>query len=95
MRQRLDVPGLYADALSALPETIDGQPALPVPASPRYAGRTARRMRRGLKLASRLTARNPEERPCFGMRGSQGRGPCGEAGRPRASMLISMDADLP
>ena len=31
MRQRLDVAGLYADALKALPEAIDGQPPLPVP----------------------------------------------------------------
>lgn len=31
MRQRLDVAGLYADALSALPGTIEGQPPLPVP----------------------------------------------------------------
>jgi len=31
MRQRLDVSGLYADALRAMPETIDGQPPLPVP----------------------------------------------------------------
>ena len=31
MRQHLDVEGLYADALKALPETIDGQPSLPVP----------------------------------------------------------------
>jgi hypothetical protein len=30
MRQRLDVAGLYADALAAMPETIDGQPPLPV-----------------------------------------------------------------
>ena len=32
MRQRLDVPGLYADALRALPETIDGQAPGPVSA---------------------------------------------------------------
>ncbi len=32
MRQKLDVPGIYADALSALPDTMDGQPPLPVPA---------------------------------------------------------------
>ena len=31
MRQRLDVPGIYSDALSALPDTMDGQPPLPVP----------------------------------------------------------------
>jgi hypothetical protein len=31
MAQKLDVPGLYADALYALPETIDGVPPLPVP----------------------------------------------------------------
>jgi hypothetical protein len=30
MRQRLDVAGLYADALAAMPETIDGQPPLPM-----------------------------------------------------------------
>lgn len=36
MRQRLDIPGLYADALRAMPETMDGQapvhlaPACPV-----------------------------------------------------------------
>ena len=32
MRQKLNVPGIYADALSALPDTMDGQPPLPVPA---------------------------------------------------------------
>ena len=26
MRQRLDLPGIYADALSAVPEAMDGQP---------------------------------------------------------------------
>ena len=31
MRQRLDVPGLYADAVKALPETVDSQAPLPVP----------------------------------------------------------------
>ena len=31
MRQRLDVPGIYADALSAMPDTMDGQTPLPVP----------------------------------------------------------------
>jgi len=31
MQQKLDVPGIYADALSALPDTMDGQPPLPVP----------------------------------------------------------------
>ena len=31
MAQKLDIPGLYADALYALPETIDGVPPLPVP----------------------------------------------------------------
>lgn len=30
MRQRLDVVGIYADAVKTLPETIDGQPPLPV-----------------------------------------------------------------
>jgi len=32
MRQKLDVPGIYADALSAMPDSMDGQPPLPVPA---------------------------------------------------------------
>jgi hypothetical protein len=31
MRQRIDVAGLYADALAAIPETIDDQPPLPMP----------------------------------------------------------------
>ncbi len=31
MRQKLDVAGIYADALSALPDTMDGQAPLPVP----------------------------------------------------------------
>lgn len=31
MQQRIDLPGLYADALKALPEAMDGQPPLPVP----------------------------------------------------------------
>jgi len=31
MRQKLDVPGIYADALSAMPDTLDGQQPLPVP----------------------------------------------------------------
>jgi hypothetical protein len=31
MRQRIDVPGLYAKALHAMPESNDGQPPLPVP----------------------------------------------------------------
>jgi len=31
MAQKLDVPGLYADALYALPDTIDGQGPLPMP----------------------------------------------------------------
>ncbi|MBV9655528.1 MAG: DUF29 domain-containing protein [Acetobacteraceae bacterium] len=30
MRQRIDLPGLYADAFKALPDTIDGQPPLRV-----------------------------------------------------------------
>jgi len=33
MRQRIDVASLYADALAGLPETIDGQPPLPVDAA--------------------------------------------------------------
>ena len=32
MRQKIDVAELYADALAAMPETIDGVPPLPVPA---------------------------------------------------------------
>jgi hypothetical protein len=32
MRQKLDLAGLYSDALAGLPDTMDGQPALPVPA---------------------------------------------------------------
>jgi len=31
MRRKIDVAGLYRDALDAMPETIDGQPPLPVP----------------------------------------------------------------
>ncbi len=31
MAQRIDLHGLYADALYAMPETIDGVPPLPVP----------------------------------------------------------------
>jgi hypothetical protein len=31
MRQKIDVADLYAKALRVLPETIDGQPPLPVP----------------------------------------------------------------
>jgi len=30
MRQRIDVAGLYADALASLPETMDGVPPLPI-----------------------------------------------------------------
>lgn len=33
MRQRIDVADLYRKALSILPESMDGQPALPVPAT--------------------------------------------------------------
>ena len=32
MRRKFDVPSLYADALSAMPDAMDGQPPLPVPA---------------------------------------------------------------
>ena len=32
MRQRLDVADIYADALEALPASMDGQPPRPVPA---------------------------------------------------------------
>ena len=31
MKQKLDLAGPYADALAGLPETMDGQPPLPVP----------------------------------------------------------------
>jgi hypothetical protein len=31
MRQKIDVADLYADALAAMPDTIDGQPSLQVP----------------------------------------------------------------
>ncbi len=31
MRQRIDLAGLYADALAGLPDTMDDQPPLPVP----------------------------------------------------------------
>ena len=31
MQSKIDLAGLYADALSALPDTVDGQPPLPVP----------------------------------------------------------------
>src|ERR1700733_15197792 len=31
MRQKIDLAGLYADALAATPETMDGQAPLPVP----------------------------------------------------------------
>jgi hypothetical protein len=31
MRQKIDLASLYADALAATPETIDGRPPLPVP----------------------------------------------------------------
>ena len=30
MRQKIDVASLYREALQALPETVDGQPPLPV-----------------------------------------------------------------
>lgn len=33
LRQRIDLAGVYADAIRGLPETIDGQPPLPVPES--------------------------------------------------------------
>ncbi len=33
MQPRLDLAGLYADALERLPETMDDQPPLPVPAT--------------------------------------------------------------
>jgi Domain of unknown function DUF29 len=31
MRQKIDVAGLYREALTALPETVDGQAPLPIP----------------------------------------------------------------
>ena len=30
MRQKIDVAGLYREALTALPETVDGQAPLPI-----------------------------------------------------------------
>ena len=30
MRQKIDLPGIYADVLKALPDTMDGQPPQPV-----------------------------------------------------------------
>ena len=33
MRQKIDVADLYADALAAVPETMDGQGPLPLPAA--------------------------------------------------------------
>jgi hypothetical protein len=30
MRQKIDLAGLYTDAVAAMPETVDGQPPLPV-----------------------------------------------------------------
>jgi hypothetical protein len=33
MRQRIDLADLYADALDRLPDSMDGQPPLPVPAT--------------------------------------------------------------
>ena len=33
MRDKLDVPGLHADAVGALPATVDGLPPLPPPAT--------------------------------------------------------------
>ena len=32
MRQRIDLAGLYADALKQMPDTVDDQPPLPMPA---------------------------------------------------------------
>ena len=32
MRQKLDLAGLYDDAMQAVPATVDGQPPLPLPA---------------------------------------------------------------
>jgi hypothetical protein len=31
MRQKIDIADLYSDALASLPDTMDGQPPLPVP----------------------------------------------------------------
>ncbi len=33
MRQKIDILGIYADALSALPDRLDDQPPMPVPAT--------------------------------------------------------------
>jgi len=49
MRQRLDVADPYAKARRAMPETVDGQPPLPVPQTrPRYARRSSQRPDRRL-----------------------------------------------
>lgn len=45
-RQKLDVPGIYADTLSAVPDTLDGQQPLPVVQGlSGYAGRAGKRGR--------------------------------------------------
>ncbi|WP_428492333.1 DUF29 domain-containing protein [Rhodopila sp.] len=31
MRQKIDLAGLYADALAAMPDSLEGEPALPLP----------------------------------------------------------------
>jgi hypothetical protein len=31
IRQKIDLPSLYADALAAIPDALDGQPPLPLP----------------------------------------------------------------
>ena len=36
MKRRIDLGGLYADALAGLPESIDGQPPRPVPETCRF-----------------------------------------------------------
>jgi Domain of unknown function DUF29 len=36
MRQRIDLPDIFAKAVRAMPESIDGQPPLPVPAACPY-----------------------------------------------------------
>src|SRR5690349_18484445 len=38
---KLDVAGIYADALEVVPETMDGQPPMPLEREPGHAGRPA------------------------------------------------------
>ena len=63
MRQKIDIAGLYADALQALPDTMDGQLPLPVPPTcpgdaRRAADRAVRRLPRGLCFSGRARSNN-------------------------------------